>query len=158
MMKALFIYIEFSADFNKLKALTSNIQVILDSLQGSDMVEVQGYEIRNGRVWRKYVMPHDWRVTFYSSQEYVMANNHQHMQLEQKPEIMEKEKSDYSEKFEGNAENKPARNKQIMEALSWSSLTETAKAALCSNKSSTDSLKSIGCDGSSSSVSFFSQV
>ncbi|CAG7860752.1 unnamed protein product [Brassica rapa] len=70
---------------------------------------------------------------------------------------MEKEKSDYSEKFEGNAD-KPARNKQIMEALSWSSLTETAKAALCSNKSSTDSLKSIGCDGSSSSVSFFSQL
>ncbi|CAN7090304.1 unnamed protein product [Brassica rapa subsp. narinosa] len=70
---------------------------------------------------------------------------------------MEKEKSDYSEKLGGNAENKPARNKQIMEALSWSSLTETAKAALCSNKSSTDSLKSICCDGSSSSVSFFSQ-
>ncbi|CAN7025587.1 unnamed protein product [Brassica oleracea var. botrytis] len=82
-----FVHIEFIAGFNKLKALTSNIQLILDSLQGSDMVEVQGYEIRNGRVWRKYVMPHDWRVTFYPSQEYVMANNHQHMQLEQKPEV-----------------------------------------------------------------------
>ncbi|CAG7860769.1 unnamed protein product [Brassica rapa] len=72
---------------NQLKALTSNIQLILDSLQGSDMVEVKGYEIRNGRVWRKYVMPHNWRTTFYPSQEYVMANNHQHMQLEQKPEV-----------------------------------------------------------------------
>ncbi|CAH8389245.1 unnamed protein product [Eruca vesicaria subsp. sativa] len=47
---------------------------------------------------------------------------------------MAKEKSDYSEKFEGNGENKPARN-----------------------KSSTDSLISLGFDGSSSSVSFFSQ-
>ena len=32
-------------------------------------------------------MPHDWRVTFYPSQEYVMANNRQHMQLEQKLEV-----------------------------------------------------------------------
>ncbi|CDY30349.1 BnaA09g09280D [Brassica napus] len=82
-----FVHIEFIAGFNKLKALTSNIQLILDSLQGSDMVEVKGYEIRNGCVWRKYVMPHNWRTTFYPSQEYVMANNHQHMQLEQKPEV-----------------------------------------------------------------------
>ncbi|KAL0694225.1 hypothetical protein Bca4012_061405 [Brassica carinata] len=80
-----FVHIELIAGFNKLKALTSNIQLILDSLQGSDMVEVQGYEIRNRRVWRKYVMPQDWRVTFHPSQEYAMANNHQHMQLEQKP-------------------------------------------------------------------------
>ncbi|XP_018454876.1 la-related protein 1C-like isoform X3 [Raphanus sativus] len=78
-----FVHIEFIAGFNKLKALTSNVQLILDSLRDSDIVEVQGYEIRNRRVWRKYVMSHEWRVTFYPSQEYVMANNYQNMQLEQ---------------------------------------------------------------------------
>ncbi|KAJ0265388.1 La-type HTH domain-containing protein [Hirschfeldia incana] len=81
-----FVHIEFIAGFNKLKALTSNVQLILDSLRDSDIVEVQGYEIRNRCVWRKYIMPHDWRVAFYPSQEYAIANNHQHMQLEQKPE------------------------------------------------------------------------
>ncbi|KAG2303054.1 hypothetical protein Bca4012_061404 [Brassica carinata] len=78
-----FVHIEFIAGFNKLKALTSNVQLILDSLRYSDIVEVQGYEIRNRHVWRKYVMPHDWRVTFYQSAEYILANNHQNMQLEQ---------------------------------------------------------------------------
>ncbi|KAF8093472.1 hypothetical protein N665_0383s0100 [Sinapis alba] len=78
-----FVHIELIAGFSKLKALTSNIQLILDSLQGSDMVEMQGYEIRNRRVWRKYVMPHDWRVAFYPSPEYAVVNNHQNMQLEQ---------------------------------------------------------------------------
>ncbi|KAF8093469.1 hypothetical protein N665_0383s0097 [Sinapis alba] len=78
-----FVHIEFIAGFNKLKALTSNVQLILDSLRDSDIVEVQGYEIRNRRAWRKYVMPHDWRVAFYPSPEYAVVNNHQNMQLEQ---------------------------------------------------------------------------
>ncbi|KAF3561068.1 hypothetical protein DY000_02012012 [Brassica cretica] len=71
-----FVHIEFISGFNKLKALTSNVQLILDSLRDSDIIEVQGYEIRNRRVWKKYVMPQDWRVTFYPSPEYAMANNH----------------------------------------------------------------------------------
>ncbi|CAN6970798.1 unnamed protein product [Brassica rapa subsp. trilocularis] len=71
-----FVHIEFISSFNKLKALTSNAQLILNSLRDSDIIEVQGYEIRNRHVWRKYVMPQDWRVTFYPSPEYAMANNH----------------------------------------------------------------------------------
>ncbi|CAG7860753.1 unnamed protein product [Brassica rapa] len=57
-----FVHIEFISSFNKLKALTSNAQLILDSLRDSDIIEVQGYEIRNRHVWRKYVMPQDWRA------------------------------------------------------------------------------------------------
>ncbi|CAH2051394.1 unnamed protein product [Thlaspi arvense] len=59
-----FVHIQVIADFNKLKALTTNIQLILDSLRGLNVVEVKGYEIRNRRNWRKYLMPRDLRVTF----------------------------------------------------------------------------------------------
>ena len=79
--------------------------------------------------------------------------------------IMEKEKSDNSEMFQGNAEKKPAWNrlsngdsgiKPVMVASSsWPLLSEAAKAASCS---SSYSLKSLCCDGSSSSVSSFSKV
>uniref|UniRef100_A0A0D3BG56 Uncharacterized protein n=1 Tax=Brassica oleracea var. oleracea TaxID=109376 RepID=A0A0D3BG56_BRAOL len=86
-----------------LKELTSNIQLILDSLQGSDIVEVQGNEIRNRHLWRKYVMPHDWRVTFYPSQEYAMpANNHQHMHLEQKQEEVRSSSSNQNDDNNNN--------------------------------------------------------
>ncbi|CAG7860758.1 unnamed protein product [Brassica rapa] len=78
--------------------------------------------------------------------------------------IMEKEKSENSEMFQGNAEKKPAWNrlsngdsgiKPVMVASSsWPLLSEAAKAASCS---SSDSLKSLCCDGSSSSVSSFSK-
>ncbi|CAN6855483.1 unnamed protein product [Brassica oleracea] len=78
--------------------------------------------------------------------------------------IMEKEKSDNSEMFQGNAEKKPAWNRlsngdsrikpAMVASSSWPLLSEAAKAASCS---SSDSLKSLCCDGSSSSVSSFSQ-
>ena len=79
--------------------------------------------------------------------------------------IMEKEKSDNSEMFQGNAEKKPAWNRLsngdsgitpvMVASSSWPLLSEAAKADSCS---SSDSLKSLCCDGSSSSVSSFSQV
>ena len=67
--------------------------------------------------------------------------------------IMEKEKSDNSEMFQGNADSgiKPV----MVASSSWPLLSEAAKAASCS---SSDSLKSLCCDGSSSSVSSFSKV
>lgn len=81
---------------------------------------------------------------------------------------MEKEKSDKSEMFQGNAENKPAWNRfsnggsqikpLVVASSSWPLLSEAKKSAPCSNKSSSDALKSLCRDGSSSSVSLFSKV
>lgn len=74
--------------------------------------------------------------------------------------IMEKEKSDNSGLVQGNAEKKPVWNRPsnvdsgirpVMGASSWPALSETTIAPP-SNKSSSDSLKSLS-DGSSSSSS-----
>ncbi|CAG7860736.1 unnamed protein product [Brassica rapa] len=69
-----FVHIEFISGFNKLKALTSNVHLVLDSLRDSDIIEVQGNEIRNRHVWRKYVMPQDWRKPVYFNRNLLDIN------------------------------------------------------------------------------------
>ncbi|KAL1191945.1 La-related protein 1C [Cardamine amara subsp. amara] len=69
-----FVHIQFIAGFNKLKALTRNIQLILDALQDSNLIELKGYEIRSRHMWRKFLMPLHSRVPFHPSLEDVMVN------------------------------------------------------------------------------------
>ncbi|XP_023642563.1 la-related protein 1C-like [Capsella rubella] len=65
-----FVHIQFIAGFNKLKALTRNIQLIVDALQNSNVVELKGYEIRSRDMWRKYLMPLHLRVPFVPTLEH----------------------------------------------------------------------------------------
>ncbi|XP_052190555.1 la-related protein 1B-like isoform X2 [Diospyros lotus] len=45
------------ADFRKVKDLTNNIQLILDALRTSNVVEVKGDKIRKLNDWRRWIMP-----------------------------------------------------------------------------------------------------
>ncbi|XP_073012239.1 la-related protein 1C-like [Typha latifolia] len=45
------------ANFNKVKQLTSNIQLILEAVRGSTVVEVQGMRIRRRIDWRNWILP-----------------------------------------------------------------------------------------------------
>ncbi|CAG7860747.1 unnamed protein product [Brassica rapa] len=45
-----FVHIEFISGFNKLKALTSNVQLVLDSLRDSDIIEVQRYYVNQEKI------------------------------------------------------------------------------------------------------------
>ncbi|XP_010489409.1 PREDICTED: la-related protein 1C-like [Camelina sativa] len=79
-----FVHIQFIAGFNKLKALTSNLQLIMDALQDSHIVELKGYEIRSRHMWKKYVMPLHLRVPFVPILEDEMAGKVQNLSLKQK--------------------------------------------------------------------------
>ncbi|KAL5181249.1 La-related protein 1C [Glycine soja] len=48
--------IKLIAGFNKVMHLTDNIQVILDAIQTSSVVEVQGDKIRRQNDWRRWIM------------------------------------------------------------------------------------------------------
>ncbi|KAI4327773.1 hypothetical protein L6164_020197 [Bauhinia variegata] len=49
--------IKLIAGFNKVMHLTDNVQLILDALRVSSVVEVQGDKIRRRNDWRRWVMP-----------------------------------------------------------------------------------------------------
>ncbi|KAK0570671.1 hypothetical protein LWI29_004781 [Acer saccharum] len=49
--------IKLIAGFNKVKLLTNNINLILDSLRGSRTVEVWGDRIRKRDDWKRWIMP-----------------------------------------------------------------------------------------------------
>ncbi|XP_050383026.1 la-related protein 1C-like [Argentina anserina] len=51
------VRIKLIAGFNKVMNLTDNIQIILDALRMSTVVEVQGDKIRRRNDWMKWVMP-----------------------------------------------------------------------------------------------------
>ncbi|VVB18382.1 unnamed protein product [Arabis nemorensis] len=88
-----FVNIQFIAGFKKLKALTSNIELILDALQGSDVVELKGYEIRKRYKWRKFLMHIDLRTPFYPSPECEMTSRVQNMSFEPKADDLESSSS-----------------------------------------------------------------
>ncbi|KAK1586574.1 hypothetical protein Q3G72_003890 [Acer saccharum] len=50
--------IKLIAGFNKVSLLTDNIQLILDALRSSTVVEVQGDKIRRRNDWMRWLMPH----------------------------------------------------------------------------------------------------
>ncbi|TKY70303.1 La-related protein 1B [Spatholobus suberectus] len=49
--------IKLIAGFNKVMHLTDNIQIILDAVRTSSVVEVQGDKIRRRNDWRRWIMP-----------------------------------------------------------------------------------------------------
>ncbi|XP_010547410.1 PREDICTED: la-related protein 1B-like [Tarenaya hassleriana] len=55
------------AGFRKLAELTNNVQIILDAVISSAVVEVQGESIRRRGDWNKYVWPRDLRETTTAS-------------------------------------------------------------------------------------------
>ncbi|KAL2333835.1 hypothetical protein Fmac_015048 [Flemingia macrophylla] len=51
--------ISLVADFKKVKSLTENIQIVIDAVRTSSVVEVQGEKIRRRNDWGKWIMPED---------------------------------------------------------------------------------------------------
>ncbi|XP_020202770.1 la-related protein 1C [Cajanus cajan] len=51
--------ISLIAGFKKVKFLTDNIQIVLDAVRTSSVVEVQGDKIRRRNDWRRWIMPAD---------------------------------------------------------------------------------------------------
>ncbi|WCJ32708.1 La-related protein 1C [Euphorbia peplus] len=52
-----FVPVKLIAGFNKVSHLTDNIQLILDSIRSSTVVEVQGDKVRRRNDWDKWMMP-----------------------------------------------------------------------------------------------------
>ncbi|KAK4430345.1 La-related protein 1C [Sesamum alatum] len=52
------VSIKLIAGFKKVMQLTDNIQLILDAIQASSVVEVQGDKVRRKNDWTKWIMPH----------------------------------------------------------------------------------------------------
>lgn len=63
--------IKLIAGFNKVSHLTDNIQLILDAMRSSTVVEVQGDKIRKRNDWMRWIMP--------PSVQFPNASNPQHM-------------------------------------------------------------------------------
>ncbi|XP_008811609.2 la-related protein 1C-like [Phoenix dactylifera] len=51
------VHISLIAGFNRVKQLTNNIPYILDTIRGSDIVEVQGENIRRRNDWVNWILP-----------------------------------------------------------------------------------------------------
>ncbi|KAJ8771101.1 hypothetical protein K2173_023426 [Erythroxylum novogranatense] len=51
------VHVTLIAGFKKVAQLTPNIQVILDSMRNSNVVEVQGDKIRRQNDWKRWIMP-----------------------------------------------------------------------------------------------------
>ncbi|XP_075497397.1 uncharacterized protein LOC142534411 [Primulina tabacum] len=49
--------INLIANFKKIRELTDNVQLILDALRASNVVEIQGEKVRRKGNWRKWIMP-----------------------------------------------------------------------------------------------------
>ncbi|KZV46120.1 la-related protein 1C [Dorcoceras hygrometricum] len=49
--------INLIANFKKIRELTDNVQLILDALQASNVVEIQGENLRKKGNWKKWVLP-----------------------------------------------------------------------------------------------------
>ncbi|RDX70488.1 La-related protein 1C, partial [Mucuna pruriens] len=52
-----YVPVKLIAGFNKVMHLTDNIQIILDAVRTSSVVEVQGDKIRRRNDWRRWIMP-----------------------------------------------------------------------------------------------------
>ncbi|XP_010531117.1 PREDICTED: la-related protein 1C-like isoform X2 [Tarenaya hassleriana] len=62
-----FVQIQLIAGFRKVVGLTDNVQHILEALQGSPVVEVQGDKVRRRHNWQKFLLPASMRTPIVSS-------------------------------------------------------------------------------------------
>lgn len=83
--------IEVIAKFNQVALLTGDIDLIVDALQSSDVVEVQDYKTRKQKDWSKWIMTASMRFPHASSprsgessSQGMLANGIQNISLNQK--------------------------------------------------------------------------
>ncbi|XVE82439.1 hypothetical protein DITRI_Ditri16bG0005000 [Diplodiscus trichospermus] len=74
--------IKLIAGFKKVSLLTDNIQLILDALQSSAVVEVQGDKVRKRVEWNKWIMPPSVQFPTHSGQD-MLAARVQNISLDQ---------------------------------------------------------------------------
>ncbi|CAN1226606.1 La-related protein 1B [Linum perenne] len=75
--------IKLIAGFKKVSLLTDNVQLILDALRASIVVEVQGDKVRRRNDWMRWLMPQSVQFPSISSPRGIVANV-QNMSLEEK--------------------------------------------------------------------------
>ncbi|KAE8715917.1 putative Basic-leucine zipper transcription factor family protein [Hibiscus syriacus] len=75
--------IKLIAGFKKVSLLTDNIQLIMDALQSSTVVEVQGDRIRKRNDWMRWIMPPSVQFPAISGQDMLVARV-QNISLEQR--------------------------------------------------------------------------
>ncbi|THG02800.1 hypothetical protein TEA_017030 [Camellia sinensis var. sinensis] len=85
------VSIDLIAGFNKVMDMTDNVQLILDAVRTSDVVEVQVDKVRRRNDWRRWIMPRSVQFPAVSSPQSVgrsshdlLATNVQSMSLEDK--------------------------------------------------------------------------
>ncbi|KAL4366364.1 hypothetical protein GQ457_05G012140 [Hibiscus cannabinus] len=75
--------IKLIAGFKKVSLLTDNIQLIMDALQSSTVVEVQGDKVRKRNDWMRWIMPPSVQFPIISGQTTLVARV-QNISLEQR--------------------------------------------------------------------------
>lgn len=82
--------IEVIASFNKVSRLTNDIQLVLNALQSSEVVEVQDEKIRKKNDWSKWIFPASVPISYVSSprsgessSQGMLANGIQNISLNQ---------------------------------------------------------------------------
>ncbi|XP_019423396.1 PREDICTED: la-related protein 1C-like isoform X2 [Lupinus angustifolius] len=68
--------IKLIAGFNKVMQLTDNIQLILDAVWTSSVVELQGDKIRRRNDWRKWIMPPPVQLPNVTESQTLGTSNH----------------------------------------------------------------------------------
>ncbi|OMO83419.1 RNA-binding protein Lupus La [Corchorus olitorius] len=67
------VSIKLIAGFKKVSLLTDNIQLILDALRSSTVVEVQGDKVRKRIDWARWIMPPSVQFPTMSGQDILVA-------------------------------------------------------------------------------------
>ncbi|XP_022739836.1 la-related protein 1C isoform X2 [Durio zibethinus] len=76
--------IKLIAGFKKVSLLTDNIQLILDALQSSTVVEVQGDKVRKRSDWMRWIMPPSVQFPIMSVQDVTLVARVQNISLDQR--------------------------------------------------------------------------
>lgn len=102
------VSVSLIAGFKKVSNLTDNVQLILDAMRTSTIVEVQGDKIRRRNDWNKWIMP---ATAQYSNPSSPQAANHEGLVLPQ---------------FQGLALHEPTSSNQFSSRSSSEEFTQAA--------------------------------